>query len=142
MSEQGMDLKEVIQGILQQNPYVGYMGMELESLSRGKAAIKMMVNSTKHTNLYNTAHGGSMASLADVAMSVACLTHKKKVMTMDMHITWLKAADAERMIYAHAKVILDGAKNMAAEVDIVDEDNEVLAKAQATFVVISKMKFD
>jgi len=84
-------LTQHVFGIYKQNPYVNLLDINLEQLDEGYAELSMPIMN-KHTNLYNVAHGGALASLADTCMGVACATTGKKVVTLEMNMNFIKGA--------------------------------------------------
>src|SRR3974390_1339486 len=72
-------------------------------------------------------HGGVLASLADVAGTLACIVDgAKPFATMHMNIDFLKSP-CGCDLYATAKVIKSGSKVSVADVEITDEANTVYA---------------
>jgi len=128
-------LKDILMTVYDENPYVKLLDISIENLGEGRADLYMPVFAGKHTNLYNIAHGGALASLADTAMGVACATTGKKVVTLEMNMNFIKGAVPQTKIKAIGRVIHNGKSTMIAEGEIVDDQNELLLKARGTFFV-------
>ncbi len=128
-------LKENLVTIYDENPYINLLDISLTHVGEGKVELSMPVLAGKHTNLYKIAHGGAIASLADSAMGIACATTGKKVVTLEMNINFIKGAAAQAAIKAIGKVIHNGKNTMVAESEIIDSQNQLLAKARGTFFV-------
>ncbi len=126
--------------IYDENPYINLLDISIEHLEEGAAELSMPVVAGKHTNLYNIAHGGALASLADSAMGIACATTGKKVVTLEMNINFIKGAVPQSIIKAVGKVIHNGKSTMVAESEIVDKENQLLAKTRGTFFVTGMFK--
>jgi uncharacterized protein (TIGR00369 family) len=78
-------------------------------------------------------HGGVLASLADIAGTAACIVQSAKtVMTTHLSINFLKSP-RNCDLYARAKVIKFGAKNMVADIEITDEANVMYAVARGSW---------
>ena len=75
-------MQQYLRKIYSQNSFVNLLEMKLIHVEPGNAELTMPVNPTKHTNLYNVAHGGALASLADTAMGVACASLGRRVVTL------------------------------------------------------------
>lgn len=135
MTDQLLLLKDHLAKLYSHNPFVGLLQMKIVELREGAAELSMPVTSDKHTNLYNIAHGGALASLADTAMGMACATTGKKVVTLDMNLNYIRSAECQQAITASAALIHNGSQTMVAEADIFDGMGNLLVKARATFFV-------
>jgi uncharacterized protein (TIGR00369 family) len=81
-------------------------------------------------------HGGVLASLADVAGSLACIVDgAKPFATMHMAIDFLKSP-CGCDLYASAKVIKSDGKVAVADVEIIDEANTVYAVSRGSWSAI------
>ena len=132
--------EEHLYEIYDRNPYVRFLDMKIVHLEYGCAELTMPVESDKHTNLYNMAHGGALASLADTSMGVACATTGKKVVTLEMNMNFIKGATPQKALRGLAKVVHNGKTTMVAEVDITDEVGDLILKARATFFIVGKFE--
>lgn len=140
MSSQFSMKEEYLHEIYDRNPYVQFLEMKIDALKEGYAELIMPVHTEKHTNLYNLAHGGALASLADTAMGVACATTGNKVVTLDMNMNFIKGAKPQKGLKGVGKVIHNGRTTMVAEADIIDEAGDLVLKARGTFFVIGKFE--
>lgn len=129
-------LKDYLYHIYKSNPFVSLLNMSIAKLEQGCVTMVMPVEKDRHTNLYHVAHGGALASLADTAMGVACCTTGKKVMTLDMSMNFIRAAQPQAAVSAVGKVVHDGSRTMVAETDIVDGNGGLVLKARGTYFVI------
>jgi acyl-CoA thioesterase len=139
MTEQFLLLKDRLQNLYDRNPFVKLLQMQVAELEEGMAKLTMPVDPARHTNLYNTAHGGALASMADTAMGIACTTTGKKVVTVDMNMNYIRSANAGETVSAVGRIIHNGKQTMVAEADIVDANNNLILKARATFFVIGNI---
>ena len=129
-------LAEKLSNLYDSNPYINLLDMHITKLEDGQAEISMPIIAGKHTNLYNIAHGGALASLADTAMGIACVTTGKKVVTLEMNVNFIKGAVPQAEIKAVGKIIHRGKSTMIAEGEIRDGHNTLLIKSRGTFFVI------
>ena len=127
-------LTQHVFGIYKQNPYVNLLDINLEQLDEGYAELSMPIMN-KHTNLYNVAHGGALASLADTCMGVACATTGKKVVTLEMNMNFIKGAVPQLELRGIGKIIHNGKSTIVAEGQILDSQNNIIATARGTFYV-------
>ncbi|WP_378951579.1 PaaI family thioesterase [Pelosinus sp. sgz500959] len=126
--------------IYEQNPYVKLLDMSIVKLDAGYTELSMPIIENKHTNLYQIAHGGALASLADTIMGVACATLGKKVVTLEMNINFIKAAAPQAAIIGIGNVIHNGKNTMVAEGKIIDGENNLLATSRGTFFVMGEFE--
>ena len=127
-------LTQHVFGIYKQNPYVNLLDINLVQLDEGYAELSMPIMN-KHTNLYNVAHGGALASLADTCMGVACATTGKKVVTLEMNMNFIKGAVPQLELRGIGKIIHNGKSTIVAEGQILDSQNNMIATARGTFYV-------
>lgn len=119
------------------NPFVQLLKLNVYSIEEGSVTLYMTVAS-EHTNFYGIAHGGSLMSIADTAMGATCLTCNKKVVTLSFNMNCIKALPEGQTVKAIGKVIHNGSRTMVCEADLIDNDNNIIAKASGTFFVIGQ----
>ena len=129
-----------LQQLLQRNAFVQHLEIRLASLAFGKVTMFMPVKPEKHTNLYGVAHGGALASLADVVMGIACATYGNRIVTMELNINYLKNGQPNSDLHATGSVIHAGRQTMVAEGEIYDDQRVLLAKARGTFFVTGRFE--
>lgn len=134
-------LKERLLSIYDRNPFVKLLNMEIVEVKAGEAILAMLVRPDL-TNLFQLAHGGALAALADTSMGVSCASLGKRVMTLDMSINYIHGARQDDVIKAYGKVIHNGKSTLVAESEIVDSDGKLLTKARGTFFVIGRFDSD
>lgn len=127
-------LKDHLHRICSENPFVTLLQMQIIELEEGKAVLSMPIKN-KHTNLYNSAHGGALASLADTTMGLACATTGKKVVTLDMNLNYIRNIPYQESLTAVGTLIHNGSRTMVAETDIFNSTKQLVVSARATFFV-------
>lgn len=135
MTEQHILLKNQLHTRYAQNSFVNLLQIEIVELEAGKAKLSMPVLPAIHTNLYNIAHGGALASLADTGMGMACASLGKKVVTLEMNLNYIRKAECEATVIAVCTVIHNGSKTLIAEAELLDSTQNLLAKARGTFFI-------
>lgn len=111
---------------------------ELASLSEGEATLTMRIRK-EHLNVQKKAHGGVLASLADLSMGIACLTYDKKAVTSELHISYISGAEEGSVVHAVSKVIHNGKTLMRVTCSVYDEKERLLASASSTFFVLGAL---
>ena len=81
---------QIIKDVYSINSFVKLCGMELVDVECGKVTLAMPIDAAKHTNLYEVAHGGSLAALADTALGMASASVGARVVTINYTINFIK----------------------------------------------------
>jgi acyl-CoA thioesterase len=129
--------KEIYQTPILEN----FLGLEIVELIEGKS-IFCTKTTEKYSNMYGTVHGGTLASISDIVMGASCITLGKKVVTIDMNTSYIKSVPSGSILTATAEVISNGNTIMRAVGEILDENNQLLARSQASYFVIGDFKED
>ena len=123
-------LKETYQNPILEN----FLELQVVELSEGKIIYRTKIID-KHCNMYGFVHGGTLASISDVAMGVSCITLGKRVVTIDMSISYIKNAPTGSIITAVGEVISNGKTIMRASGEIFNEQRQLLVRSQASYYV-------
>jgi len=142
VSEQFNHLKEILYKRYDINPFVKLLQITIAHLEEGAAVLDMPVLEDKHTNLFNVAHGGALSGLADTAMGVACATLRKKVLTLEMNMNFIRAATPQKAIRARGRVLHNGNSTMVAEAEVFDSADTLLLIARGTFFVVGEFSVE
>jgi len=110
-----------------------FLGLEVSALEEGKIVYTAKIVD-RHCNMYGFIHGGTLASVSDIAMGVACITLGKRVVTIDMNISYIKNAPAGSIITAIGQVVGNGRTIMRATGEIYCEQ-QLLVRSQASYFV-------
>jgi len=110
-----------------------FLGLRITGLKDGASACAMRAEQ-RHCNIYGTVHGGTFAAAADFAMGLACVTTGRRVVTIDMNVSYIKSAPAGSRLTAAGRVVSRGKKIMRAEGQIFS-GGQLLARAQASYYV-------
>lgn len=110
-----------------------FLELQIDEITGGKAVYHMKIKDL-HSNIYGFIHGGTLASVADIAMGVSCITLGKRVVTLDMNISYVKNAPTGSTITAVGEVISDGRTIMRTAGQIY-HGQQLLARSQASYFV-------
>lgn len=88
----------------------------------------------KSLNPYGIIHGGLIYTLADSVMGIALATTGKTGVTLNCSIDYLKPGKGEKL-FADTKVIKSGKTINVYNVNIVNENNDLIAVASGTYYV-------
>lgn len=110
-----------------------FLGLEVTELKEGKVIYTLKIID-KHCNMYGFVHGGTLASISDVAMGVSCITLGKRVVTIDMNISYIRNTPVGSTLTAIGEVISNGRTIMRASGEIYNGE-QLLIKSQASYFV-------
>lgn len=135
--------EEELRNRLSNHPANQLFGFELDVIRHTYCAMGVRYRDeiTNGPRSRGTVHGGVVASLADTAAAFAlstCYEGRMSFATIDLHITYL--ARAQSRIVAHAHVVRTGSRIQVCEVDIVDVEGRMVAKAIVNFVLTKPME--
>jgi len=122
--------KEIYQTPILEN----FLELQVVDIAEGKINYRTKIID-KHCNIYGVVHGGTLASIADVVMGVSCVTLGKRVVTLDMSISYIKNVPIGSTITAVGEVISNGKTIMRAVGEIFNEQQELLVRAHASYFV-------
>lgn len=111
-----------------------FLELQIVELAEGKSTF-CTKTAEKHSNMYGTVHGGTLASISDIAMGTSCITLGKRVVTIDMNISYIKGAPAGSTLTAIGEVISNGKTIMRVVGEIYDEQGQLLVRSQASYFV-------
>ncbi len=111
-----------------------FLETKLVELEEGKSVFNISTID-RHSNIYGTVHGGTLASICDIAMGTACLTYAKRVVTIDMNISYIKSAPSGSTLTATGQVISNGKTIMRSTGCIFDEHGQLIVSSQASYYV-------
>lgn len=122
---------------VERSVFHGWAGIRLVRAAPGEVEVALDAEA-HHQNLLGIVHGGMMATVADTAMGLAMRTKLEPGTTQvtgTLHITYLRPGRAGT-ITGLGRVVKSGHTMGAAEADIRDERGRLLARAEATFIVV------
>ncbi len=71
--------------------FAAHSGVELTEVGQGRAVARLRLDQ-KHLNGVDTAHGGAIFTLADLAFAAACNSHGTVAVAINASISYMKAA--------------------------------------------------
>ncbi len=113
-------------------PFVGHLGIEVDSIGDGQAALSMRLQ-PEFTNSFGTAHGGVIMSIMDVALCTAARSQHPDsigVITIDLSLQFIGAGRGR--LTAQARVLKPGRNTVFTEGEVRNEDGSLVAKAIGT----------
>lgn len=92
----------------------------------------------QNENTYGVAQGGSIYTLADVAIGFGILKNMsegEKVFTLELKVNFIEKGQGHRLI-ASPTILRQGKNTVVAECSIIDEKGKLIAKALGTFYIV------
>jgi acyl-CoA thioesterase len=132
--ELSRELLEYAQSRLKLSQFSALLGLAVERLYEGGAALTLTVNE-RHLQIHNVVHGGVIATLADTAGAIAAYTVSPlgaELATIELKINYLLPI-AEGRISAEGRVLRAGRNFIVVECDVRNASYELAAKALMTF---------
>ena len=127
-----MDLTNIAKDALKkENGFIKNNNYNVIKVHENYCELEGIINESSLNNL-GVAHGGYIFGLADTAAGIAAMTNGGNVVTVDSNISYFKPAKGDRII-ARASALKVGKTISVFEVDIVDEKEEMVARASMTF---------
>ena len=123
---------------VQESPFHQWAGLELVSIGDGLAELRMELQ-PHHFNPQGIVHGGIITAVADTSIGLALrsqlrpgLTHR----TAQLNVHFLRRGEGSRLVgRGHALHL--GERMGYGESEVLDGDGRLLARATATFIVLT-----
>jgi len=135
-SNDRIDGSEIIRRLLPNSPYVKHLGMQLLSMDKDRAMLALPFVEDLIT-VGTTVHGGAIASLIDMAATVAAwagaeVTPRTRGTTVALTVNYLAAAQKED-IQATARVLRRGRSLVYLDVEVQGSSGTLVAKGLVTY---------
>ncbi|MEY3431432.1 MAG: hypothetical protein RIS53_330 [Bacillota bacterium] len=92
-----------------------------------------------HLNRFGSVHGGALAGLIDAVAAIASLTKMKRIVTIELNVSYVKAANISTKIIAKGKVVHAGRSLLRTVVELFNTEGELLTRGNLTFFVIGDL---
>ncbi|HXL21940.1 MAG TPA: PaaI family thioesterase [Candidatus Dormibacteraeota bacterium] len=125
---------EMVRARLQESEATAHLGIQVQSVSAGRAVFVMDVKA-KHKQMHGVVHGGILAMLADTTAAIAAYSTVPKgtaIATVELKINFLEPVPGGR-IKADARVLRTGRNFVVTECEIYNQRGVMAAKALLTF---------
>jgi len=122
---------------IRSSSFANWMGFELVGLEPGASELRLMLR-PEHLNPGGIAHGGVIASLLDSAIGLALRTQlsaEATHVTVNLSVSYIRPVRAGRLT-ARGRSVHGGERVGYGEGDLLGEDDRLLARGSATFLVV------
>lgn len=119
------------------SPFHNWFGLRLVQIGSGTAVVKVELSSNHH-NMQGIVHGGVISTVADTAIGLALrsmlepgLTHR----TAHLSVNYLAKVEGGELA-GRGRALHAGGKMGYGEADVTDGSGKLVARANATFIVL------
>jgi uncharacterized protein (TIGR00369 family) len=112
-----------------------FINPDIIRLEDGLADVRWLPQ-PEHLNRFGAIHGGALAGLIDTVAAIASLTKLKRIVTIEMNISYIKAATISNKILAKGVVIQAGKSLIRTTVELFNEDNQLITRGNLTFFIM------
>ncbi|MCL6634772.1 MAG: PaaI family thioesterase [Peptococcaceae bacterium] len=115
------------------NPFAVLLGIEIDGLAENYCHLRLPPDK-KNTNPYGGVHGGVLATLADIAMSIAVRTIGLRPVTAELTVNYLSQPQPGDRLFAEGRVVHRGKTLLLTEGTVKSEEGKTVAMARAIFI--------
>lgn len=129
--------REAIVSRIKKIPITDALKLRMGALERGTCTLEMD-RDLRYNGIFDSIHGGILATLADSAAAFAILTlagAKARITTIEMNTRFLRPALGR--VVAKARVLKAGKSLAFCSVEIVDERGELLVDSTVTYMILA-----
>jgi uncharacterized protein (TIGR00369 family) len=136
--DQIQKIKEQYLMMIDQKNFDHFINPNITKLEDGLAEVRWRPQ-PEHLNRFGAIHGGALAGLIDSVASITSLTKLKRIVTIEMNISYIKAATISNKILAKGIVIQAGKSLIRTTVELFNEDNQLITRGNLTFFILGEL---
>lgn len=118
-----------------------HLGIDIITNEQGKRGVKV-INRDDLRQVHGSLHGGIIATAIDTAMAVAvneAIGPDQYAVTVELKVNYLlPVVDSD--IYAYANLVKAGKRLFMGTIDVLDEEDNLVAIGSSTFSIITRRK--
>ena len=136
--EQIQKIKEQYLTMIDKKNFDHFINPDILRLDDGLAEVRWLPQ-PEHLNRFGAIHGGALAGLIDTVASIASLTKLKRIVTIELSVSYIKAATISNTILAKGVVIQAGKSLIRTTVELFNEDNQLITRGNLTFFILGEL---
>jgi uncharacterized protein (TIGR00369 family) len=136
--DQIQKIKEQYLMMIDQKNFDHFINPNIIKLEDGLAEVRWLPQ-PEHLNRFGAIHGGALAGLIDSVASITSLTKLKRIVTIEMNISYIKAATIANKILAKGVVIQAGKSLIRTTVELFNEENQLITRGNLTFFILGEL---
>jgi uncharacterized protein (TIGR00369 family) len=131
-------IKDHYLAMIDQKNFDHFINPNIIKLEDGLAEVRWLPQ-PEHLNRFGAIHGGALAGLIDSVASITSLTKLKRIVTIEMNISYIKAATISNKILAKGVVIQAGKSLIRTTVELFNEENQLITRGNLTFFILGDL---
>jgi uncharacterized protein (TIGR00369 family) len=131
-------IKDQYLAMIDQKNFDHFINPNIIKLEDGLAEVRWLPQ-PEHLNRFGAIHGGALAGLIDSVASITSLTKLKRIVTIEMNISYIKAATISNKILAKGVVIQAGKSLIRTTVELFNEDSQLITRGNLTFFILGEL---
>ena len=131
-------LKSYYMSMITERNFDHFINPQIVKLEDGEAEVHWQAK-PDHLNRFGSVHGGALSGLIDTVAAIASLTKMKRIVTIELNISYIKSANISTKIIAKGKVIHAGRSLLRTSVELMNEDGELLTRGNLTFFIMGDL---
>jgi acyl-CoA thioesterase len=131
MGETSREPLQIVEDLLQKDPFSQWMGIKIISADEGYCKVQCTITKTM-LNGFNVVHGGIIFSLADTALAFSAATAGRVALALDNSISFTKKAHFGDTLTAHSKALNMTFRTGLFDVKITNQSDELIASMKGT----------
>jgi uncharacterized protein (TIGR00369 family) len=131
-------IKDQYLAMIDQKNFDHFINPNIIKLEDGLAEVRWLPQ-PEHLNRFGAIHGGALAGLIDSVASITSLTKLKRIVTIEMNISYIKAATISNKILAKGVVIQAGKSLIRTTVELFNEENQLITRGNLTFFILGDL---
>jgi uncharacterized protein (TIGR00369 family) len=136
--DQIQKIKDQYLAMIDQKNFDHFINPNIIKLEDGLAEVRWLPQ-PEHLNRFGAIHGGALAGLIDSVASITSLTKLKRIVTIEMNISYIKAATISNKILAKGVVIQAGKSLIRTTVELFNEENQLITRGNLTFFILGEL---
>jgi uncharacterized protein (TIGR00369 family) len=136
--EQIQKIKDHYLTMIDKKNFDHFINPDIIRLEDGQSDVRWFPQA-EHLNRFGAIHGGALAGLIDTVAAIASLTKLKRIVTIEMNISYIKAATISNKILAKGVVIQAGKSLIRTTVELFNEDNQLITRGNLTFFIMGDL---
>jgi acyl-coenzyme A thioesterase 13 len=131
-------IKEQYLTMIDKKNFDHFINPDIIRLDDGLAEVRWLPQ-PEHLNRFGAIHGGALAGLIDTVASIASLTKLKRIVTIELNVSYIKAATISTKVLAKGVVIQAGKSLIRTTVELFNEDNQLITRGNLTFFILGEL---
>ncbi len=123
-----------VRALLTADRYSSALGIEVDEVSDDRLVVSLELEN-RHTNFYDTGHGGLVFLLADCALALASNSDYEKAVAVDAHIAFTAPARVGDRLRASVSRVSASSKLATYLVEVTRDDGVVCSSFTGTVYI-------